>query len=82
MAVDASSTSLWPGMYTSYYERRRADGTVVSSPTSLGENLLPGHTAPDMPVPPLAAATFEIETEAYQTLLARAQRRTDACDQS
>jgi hypothetical protein len=29
-----------------------------------------------MPVPPLAAATFEIETEAYQTLLARARRRT------
>src|SRR5437867_8063577 len=29
-----------------------------------------------MPVPPPAAATFETETEAYQTLLARAQRRT------
>lgn len=29
-----------------------------------------------MPVLPPAAATFEIETEAYQTLLALAQRRT------
>jgi len=29
-----------------------------------------------MPAPPPAAATFETETEAYQTLLARAQRRT------
>jgi hypothetical protein len=29
-----------------------------------------------MPVPPPAAATLEIETEAYQMLLARAQRRT------
>jgi hypothetical protein len=36
----------------------------------------PGYNAPDMPVPPPAAATFELETEAYQTLLARAQRRT------
>ena len=39
-------------------------------------HLLPGYNAPDMPVPPLAAATFAIETEAYQTLLARARRRT------
>lgn len=42
----------------------------------MGEPLFPGYNAPDMPVPPPAAATFELETEAYQTLLARAQRRT------
>ena len=35
-----------------------------------------GYNASDLPVPSLAAATFEIETEAYQTLLARAQRHT------
>lgn len=36
----------------------------------------PGDDAPDLPVPGPAATTVDIETEAYQMLLARAQRRT------
>jgi hypothetical protein len=35
-----------------------------------------GYNAADMPLLPLAAPTFEAETEAFKTLLARAQRRT------
>jgi hypothetical protein len=43
---------------------------------SPGNKNAPDNSAPDMPVSGQHAAALEIETEAYQTLLARAQRRT------
>jgi hypothetical protein len=47
-----------------------------ASSRSLRGRSSPGSRASDTPVPGPAAATFEIETEAYHALLARAQRHT------